>query len=196
MSDHPQRLILASASPRRSELLQRMGLRFDIQPADVEEHNQPSNGPAAMVGANAALKARAVSRAFPQALVLGSDTTVALGDEVLNKPADAAEARAMLRRLSGRAHVVYTAVALLWEQGTFEETFVEASEVHFKDFGDAVIDRYFEEVDPLDKAGAYGIQQAGELIIGRVEGSVENVMGLPVQALQGKLAEHGFDFRV
>ena len=196
MTDHPQCLILASASPRRRELLQRMGLRFEIRPAEVDEDNRPGNGPAMMVAANASLKAGAVSRDIPEALVLGSDTTVALGDEVLNKPVDLAEARAMLRRLSGRGHVVYTAVALFWEAGGFKESFVEASEVHFKDFGDAVINRYFEEVDPLDKAGAYGIQQSRELIIERVEGSVENVMGLPIQALEQKLVEHGFDFKV
>ena len=196
MADHPQRLILASASPRRRELLQRMGLRFEIRPAEVDEDNRPGKGPAAMVAANASLKAGTVSRQVPDALVLGSDTTVALGDEVLNKPVDLAEARAMLRRLSGRGHVVYTAVALLWEAGGFEESFVEASEVFFKDFGDAVINRYFEQVEPLDKAGAYGIQQARELIIERVEGSVENVMGLPTRALEQKLAEHSFDFMV
>ncbi|MFP4157019.1 MAG: Maf family protein [Opitutales bacterium] len=194
MTEHPQRLILASASPRRRELLERMGLDFELRPAEVDEDNLPLQGPAAMVAANALLKARAVSREVPQALVLGSDTTVALDDEVLNKPVDLAEARSMLQRLCGRRHVVYTAVALLWQQGGFEDTFVEASEVHFKAFDEAVIDRYFDAVHPLDKAGAYGIQQARELIIERVEGSVENVMGLPIQTLARKLAEHGFDF--
>jgi septum formation protein len=195
MTGHPQRLILASASPRRRELLERMGLHFVIRPAEVDEDNRPRQGPAAMVAANALLKAGAVSREVPEALVLGSDTTVALDEEVLNKPADLAEARAMLRRLCGRRHVVYTAVALLWRQGGFEDSFVEASDVHFKAFDEAVIERYFEAVDPLDKAGAYGIQQARELIIDRVGGSVENVMGLPIQMLARKLAEHGFNFR-
>ena len=193
---HPDHLLLASASPRRRELVERIGLRFEVCAADVEEDNDPAHGPAEMVAANAALKAAALSPLHPNALVLGSDTTVALEGEVLNKPVDLDEARTMLRRLSGRAHTVYTAVALHWEAGNLQEQFVERSEVHFKPFDDAVIGRYFEQVDPLDKAGAYGIQQARELIIESVEGSVENVMGLPVQALEQKLAELGFNFKV
>lgn len=174
----------------------RMGLGFSVVPADVEEDNVPRNGPAGMVLANARLKASAVSRAEPDALVLGSDTTVALDDEVLNKPLDLEEARRMLRRLSGRSHTVHTAVVMCWEAGGFEHAFVEQSEVIFKTFDDEVIDRYFEQVDPLDKAGAYGIQQGREWIIERFEGSLENIMGLPVQTLARKLAEHGFDFGV
>jgi septum formation protein len=196
MSNHPENLILASASPRRRELLARIGLRFEVFPADVEEDNHPVHGPAEMVAANAALKAAALSPLHPGALVLGSDTTVALEGEVLNKPANLEEARCMLRRLSARSHEVYTAVALHWEAGSLKELLIERSEVRFKAFGDEVIDRYFEEVDPLDKAGAYGIQQAREMIIESVAGSVENVMGLPLQALERRLAELGFDFKV
>lgn len=196
MTRRPAELVLASASPRRRELLERMGLRFRIHPAAVEEDNDPNDGPAMMVASNAALKASFVSELEPDALVLGSDTTVALDAEVLNKPRDLDEARRMLHRLAGRSHQVYTAVALSWKEGVFEEVFVESSAVRFKDFDDAVIDRYFEEVNPLDKAGAYGIQQARDLIIESVEGSVENVMGLPIQRLAQKLAEHTFDFKV
>ena len=196
MPQHPEKLILASASPRRRELLQRIGLRFETSPADVAEDNDPLHGPAAMVATNAALKAAALSAKYPAALVLGSDTTVALESEVLNKPLDMAEARRMLRRLAGRSHTVFTAVALRWQAGGLQHEFVERSEVHFKAFDDAVIERYFELVDPLDKAGAYGIQQARELIIESVEGSVENVMGLPVQALEQKFAELEFNFKV
>lgn len=192
---HPSQLILASASPRRRELLERLGLRFEVRPTHVDEHEDSVHGPAEMVAANAALKAAALSPLCPHALVLGSDTTVALGDEVLNKPADLDEARAMLRRLSGRSHTVYTAVALYWQAGALQEVFTESSEVCFKAFDDAVIERYFQQVDPLDKAGAYGIQQARELIIASVAGSVENVMGLPIQALERRLAELGFDFK-
>lgn len=192
----PSQLILASASPRRRELLERIGLRFEVFPADVEEDNNPVHGPAEMVAANAALKAKALSPMHPDALVLGSDTTVALEDEVLNKPTDLIEARDMLLRLSGRIHTVYTAVALYWRAGELQEVFTESSKVHFKVFGDEVVNRYFQLVNPLDKAGAYGIQQAGEMIIESVVGSVENVMGLPIQALEQKLAELKFDFRV
>lgn len=196
MKNHPESLILASASPRRRELLERIGLRFEICPADVEEDNNPVQGPAEMVAANAVLKASALSPLHPNALVCGSDTTVALENEVLNKPATLVEARGMLRRLSGRSHTVHTAVALHWAAGDLREVFVEKSEVRFKPFGDRVIGRYFQEVNPLDKAGAYGIQQARDMIIESVEGSVENVMGLPVQALEQRLFELGFHFKV
>jgi septum formation protein len=192
----PEKLLLASASPRRRELLERLGLRFEVRPVDVVEDNHPAHGPARMVETNAAMKAAALSPRVPEALVLGSDTTVALEDTVLNKPVDLGEARAMLRRLSGRGHSVYTAVALYWQAGELQEVFTVRSEVRFKHFDDATIDRYFEKVDPLDKAGAYGIQQAREMIIDSVEGSVENVMGLPIQALERRLAELKFDFRV
>ncbi len=191
---HPQQLILASASPRRSELLERIGLQFQICPADVEEYNSPDDGPAQMVLHNAGLKADALASEFPDGLVLGSDTTVALDGIVLNKPVDLDDARAMLKQLSGRAHTVYTAIALRWQGGALRDDFVEASQVRFKPLDDATIDAYFKVVDPLDKAGAYGIQSGREMIIEAVEGSVENVMGLPIQALEARLLEPGFDF--
>jgi septum formation protein len=192
---HPQRLVLASASPRRSELLERIGLRFDICPADVDEYNEADEGPEQMVLHNAALKAEALAARFADGVVLGSDTTVALDGAVLNKPVDMHEARVMLQRLSGREHTVYTAVALRWIDGNFCQDFVEASRVRFKSLDEAMISAYFERVNPLDKAGAYGIQAGREMIIDAVGGSVENVMGLPIQALQARLMEHGFDFK-
>lgn len=192
---HPNQLILASASPRRSELLRRMGLAFEVHPSHADEDDSGSHGPEHMVVKNAELKADAMVAAFSADLVLGSDTTVALGDCVLSKPADLAAAKEMLRHLSGRTHTVYTAVALRWQQGDFADTFVGRSEVRFKKLTEHTIDEYFKLVNPLDKAGAYGIQEGRELIIESVDGSVENVMGLPIQALAEKLAEHRFDFR-
>lgn len=193
---HPLQLILASASPRRSELLERIGLKFRICPADVEEYNSPDDGPAQMVLHNAGLKADALTTDFPDALVLGSDTTVALDGIVLNKPVDLEDARSMLKQLSGRSHTVYTSIALRWQAGGLSDDFVEASQVYFKTLDDATITAYFQCVDPLDKAGAYGIQTGREMIVEEVEGSVENVMGLPIQALEARLFELGFDFRV
>ena len=186
---------MASASPRRSELLERIGLQFRICPADVEEYNSPDDGPAQMVLHNAGLKADALAGEFADGLVLGSDTTVALDGIVLNKPVDLDDARSMLKQLSGRSHTVYTAIALRWQGGGFRDDFVEASEVRFKPLDDATITAYLKVIDPLDKAGAYGIQSGREMIIEAVEGSVENVMGLPIQALEARLLEHGFDFR-
>jgi septum formation protein len=195
MDSEGLKLILASASPRRRELLARMGLQFVVQVAAVEEDDSGSEGPEQMVLKNAALKADALTAHYPESLVLGSDTTVALGDQVLSKPADLEEARAMLRNLSGKTHTVYTAVALRCEDRSFSVTFVETSLVKFKALDAATIDAYFTIVNPLDKAGAYGIQAGRELIIESVDGSVENVMGLPIQALAAKFSEHGFDFK-
>jgi len=190
----PARLILASVSPRRRELLSRMKLSFEVIPAAVEEDDSGSEGPEAMVRANACLKAGVVAKAFTASLVLGSDTTVALGDRIFSKPASLDEARAMLRDLSGREHVVYTAVALKWEEGGLDEHFIEASRVRFCVLDEERIEAYFRLVNPLDKAGAYGIQEGREMIIEAVEGSVENVMGLPIQRLAQWLEAKGFDF--
>lgn len=192
---HPEGLVLASASPRRSELLRRIGLHFKTCPADVDELGSSAKGPRHLVSENARLKATALASRFPNALILGSDTTVALGEFILNKPSDMDQARAMLRQLSGRTHTVYTAVALIWERGDLCQEFVESSAVCFRRLDEASIDAYFAMVNPLDKAGAYGIQAGRELIIESVEGAVETVMGLPVQALQEQLLQLGFDFR-
>lgn len=192
---HPKKLILASASPRRSELLQRMGLSFELCPTHVDEDDSGSEGPERMVFKNAELKAAALAEQRADSLVLGSDTTVAFDHNVLSKPVDLEQARNMLQQLSGRSHHVYTAVALFWVEGGLRECFVETSQVRFKSLDAATIDAYFEIVNPLDKAGGYGIQQGRELIIDSVVGSVENVMGLPIQRLAAKFAEHAFDFQ-
>ena len=174
--------------------MRRMGLRFEIRPTHVEEDDSGNSGPEEMVIENAKLKASTLSDLEPDALVLGSDTTVALGEQVLSKPTDMEDARCMLQMLSGRTHTVYTAVALYWYLGSLAHVFVECSRVRFQELDDARINQYFQLVDPLDKAGAYGIQVGRELIVESVEGSVENVMGLPIQRLALTLEELGFDF--
>jgi septum formation protein len=194
MDTQPKQLYLASASPRRAELMRRMGLRFEIRPTHVEEDDSGSAGPEEMVMENAKLKASTLSDLEPDALVLGSDTTVALGKQVLSKPTDMEDARCMLQLLSGRTHTVYTAVALYWKLGSLAHVFFECSLVRFQELDDARINQYFQLVDPLDKAGAYGIQVGRELIVESVEGSVENVMGLPIQRLALTMEELGFDF--
>ena len=174
------RLILASASPRRRELLAQLGAPFEVIVAGVTEHEDPATDPRVMVAHNAALKAEWVAARHPDAFVLGADTTVFLNGSVLNKPADLAEARAMLRRLAGRTHTVFTGLALRRAGAGLRLDDGVASEVTFKDFGDEVIDAYFRLVNPLDKAGAYGIQEGRELIIAGWRGSFTNIMGLPV----------------
>jgi septum formation protein len=178
----PPRFILASASPRRKQLLGELGLPFDICVADVTEHEDPQAEPRTMVAHNAALKADWVAQRNPDAFVLGADTTVFIDDTVLNKPADLAEARRMLQRLSGRTHTVFTGVALRHRQKGVKIDRGISSEVTFKPFDDSVIDAYFQVVNPLDKAGAYGIQEGRELIIAGWVGSFSNIMGLPMEA--------------
>lgn len=186
------KLILASGSPRRRELLDAMGLIHVVCPADVVEWEAADANPRKLVAHNACLKAEAVSRLHPDALILAADTTVALGPEVLNKPRDLADARSMLRRLSGRTHTVFTGVSLRWGAQDEDVDFVEQSEVRFRNFDDTTISAYFEQVNPLDKAGAYGIQEGRELIIEGWEGSLHNIMGLPTERLRGVFEQRGW----
>ena len=192
---HPKNLVLASQSPRRKELLERLGLSFEIAPAHADEIETHLDGPAQMVLCNAAMKAEALAAVHHDSLVLGSDTTVVLGERILGKPTDMQAAKETLMMLSGQVHTVYTAVALRWDAQNFVDDFVEASHVRFRVLDEATVDAYFKLVNPLDKAGAYGIQQGREMIIEAVEGSVENVMGLPIQRLELHLKEHGFSFQ-
>lgn len=187
----PDKITLASASPRRRDILSDAGLRFEICPANVEEFEDSNAAPDALVHHNAQLKAVCVARTRPLALVLGADTTVCLRAEVLGKPADMQEARAILKKLSGKTHTVYTGVALISEPLGVDEIFIETSEVTFKPLDDATITQYFSIVNPLDKAGAYGIQDGRSLIVERYTGSLANIMGLPVERLRSVLDAKG-----
>jgi septum formation protein len=187
----PPRLILASASPRRRELLAGLGVAFDVVVAGITEHEDPATDPRVMVAHNAALKADWVAVRHPEALVLGADTTVFIGDTVLNKPRDLADARAMLRRLSGRTHEVFTGIAVRRAQDGLKIDRGVASAVTFRVFDDAVIDAYFQAANPLDKAGGYGIQEAGEMIVAGWTGSFTNIVGLPVEETKQILTQCG-----
>ena len=172
-------IVLASSSPRRRELLERAGVVFEVMHSPAEEIHDASMKPDLLCELNAALKAEAVAQLRPDATVIGSDTLVFIDDLPLGKPADLEEARGMLRRLSGRAHQVCTGVCVIYPGGD-RKVFHDLTEVTFLTLDDAAIDSYFLRVNPLDKAGAYGIQESGELIISGISGSFENVMGLPV----------------
>ena len=187
----PLPFILASASPRRTELLRDAGLPHRVVVAAVTEHEDPSTDPAKMVLHNARLKAVAVSRLHPDALVLGSDTTVALGDQALNKPADLAESRAMLRSLSGREHTVHTGVCLLCPSLGIDESHDVTAWVRFRELTDDDITRYQGLVNTLDKAGAYGIQEGREIIIEDYQRPISTIMGLPVEFVKARLASLG-----
>ena len=187
---HPK-IILASASPRRRELLASLEVGFDVIPAEVTEHEAPDADPREMVRHNAALKADWVAARHPEATVIGADTTVFVGRTVLNKPRDAAEARAMLRMLSGSVHTVFTGLAvrrladgLKLDQGV-------ASEVTFKILDEATIELYLSRVHTLDKAGGYAIQEESELIVAGYTGSLTNIVGLPVEEMKQLLTQAG-----
>lgn len=185
------RLLLASASPRRRELLAQLAVEFSVVSAEVTEHEEPSTDPRHMVAHNAALKADWVAARHPQDFVLGADTTVCVDDHVLNKPADQAEARAMLRRLSGRTHQVYTGLALRRATTHFVIDRIAVSEVTFKPLSEALIGEYLAKVNTLDKAGGYAIQEHGELIIAGHRGSLSNIIGLPLEETKQILTAAG-----
>ena len=168
-----------------------MGLQFEVMPAEVVEHEAPDSDPREMVRHNAALKAAWVAARRPEALVLGADTTVFIAGLVLNKPRDLAEARAMLGRLSGRTHTVYTGIAVRRLCDGLSVDAGVASDVTFKALDCDVIDRYFALVNPLDKAGAYAIQEGTELIIEGWHGSYTNIVGLPVEETKQILTRCG-----
>lgn len=185
------RLILASASPRRRELLAQLGVPFEIVTAQVEEHEEASTDPRVMVAHNAALKADWVAAQEPDAFVLGADTTVAIDDTALNKPRDLAEARAMLRQLSGRTHRVFTGLALRRGRDGLRVDQTVLSEVTFKALDEATISNYLAKVNTLDKAGGYAIQEHGELIVAGHTGSFSNIVGLPLESTKQILTRAG-----
>jgi septum formation protein len=185
------RLILASASPRRRELLAQLGVPFDVIPAEVTEHEDPAAEPRAMVAGNAALKADWVAERNPDAIVLGADTTVFVGQTVLNKPRDLAEAKAMLRMLSGTTHIVFTGLAVRRARDGLRLDDGASSEVTFKQLDDPTIECYLAQVHVLDKAGAYGIQEYPELIVERFSGSLTNIVGLPIETTKQILTRCG-----
>src|SRR5262245_39681975 len=185
-------LILASASPRRLELLRSMGLSPEVRPVVLDETPLPNEPPDAMVLRLARAKARAAAdeaAAMTDAVVLAADTIVAIDGRVLGKPADVQEAARMLRLLSGRSHSVFTAVALRRtgvDPPAAEE--VCESRVHFAPLSDGEIAAYVATGEPMDKAGAYGIQAGGGRFVSRVEGSYTNVVGLPLDRISPLLA--------
>jgi len=187
----PPRIILASASPRRRELLAQLGVPFDVVVADVTEHEEPSTDPLVMVAHNAALKAEWVAARHPARLVLGADTTVCVDRTALNKPRDQAEARAMLRLLSGRTHTVFTGLAVRQAGTGLKIDEGVSSEVTFKSLDEATITAYLARVHTLDKAGGYAIQEGAELIIAGYQGSLSNIIGLPLETTKQILTRCG-----
>src|ERR1051326_7589902 len=178
-------LILATSSPRRVELFRQLGLAFKALPSGVPEiqHDQLTAVEAAQI--NAYRKARSVAKRFPDALVLSADTLVYLDTMLYGKPASLEDAYLMLERLQGRTHEVVTAVCLLNLRSHRQRIFAERTAVTFRALDAVKIRRYLTRVNPLDKAGAYAIQEEGDLIIEGISGSYTNVVGLPLEAPAG-----------
>lgn len=186
--------VLASRSPRRRALLERLGLPFEVRPATSEEVWPEDRAPGEAVERLALEKADNVADARPEALTLAADTVVVLDGMVLGKPADADEARRMLGRLSGATHEVYTGLALLHPASGRRVAAHETTAVTFADLSDHEISRYVASGSPLDKAGAYGIQDDhGALFVARIEGDYYNVVGLPLHRLYRLLGDHFAD---
>ena len=181
-------LVLASASPRRSELLSAAGLDFTVDTSEVDETPRVGERPVDYVRRLAEAKARAVAARHPAAMVLGADTTVVVDGDILGKPADDGEARAMLARLQGRAHQVLTGVALV--RGAWCRVDVATTDVWFAPMSAAEIDAYVASGEPRDKAGAYGIQGLASRYVTRIDGSYPNVVGLPVAMVSALMAEY------
>jgi septum formation protein len=188
------RLMLASASPRRAEILHRLGLDFEVEAADVDETRRPDEAPLEYVERLARAKAVAVVR--PGILAIGFDTVVVHDGKVMGKPAHPEEARSMLRRLQGESHEVMTGLAVAGTDGGQPQVFstVDVTEVLMTAMTEEEIDDYVDSGEPMDKAGAYALQGFGGVFVQSVRGSAHNVVGIPVHLL-GRLVER-FDQRL
>jgi septum formation protein len=184
-------LILASASPRRAALLKQLGIEFQILPGATPEAHPEHLTPREICQINAYRKARAIAKARPDALVLGADTIVCLGAKVFGKPTDLEEARQTLAKLQGRTHEVITGVCLIHLRSQRQKLFTVSTRVTFRRLHSGQIRRYLSKINPLDKAGAYAIQEEGNEIVKAISGSYSNVVGLPLERLKEELAGWG-----
>ena len=184
-------LILASNSPRRKELLAVLGVPFEVVPSAARELAEHASGPRELVRSNAKAKAEEVAARYPERWVLGADTVVCLNRRVFGKPADRQQAQQMLDALQGKTHRVFTGLCLLRGPAGDGDLWHEETLVTFRSLSAPAIRDYLERIDPLDKAGAYAIQEGGERIVGRIEGSLSNVVGLPLESLEARMVRHG-----
>jgi septum formation protein len=189
----PQKFILASASPRRRELLASIGLTFDVIPSHIPEVRGEGESPEEYVARLSREKAEAIASGHPSDWVIAADTTVLLGEELLEKPLDDADARRMLATIAGRTHIVYTGVTLQNLSHAWRETRIAESEVRMLPLSSEDIAWYVKTGEPLDKAGAYAVQGIGAMFIDSIHGSYTNVVGLPLATLFQMLRKAGLD---
>ncbi len=188
------RIILASASPRRAELLKQIGIEFEIAPSHVEERPHSDEAPADYITRIARAKVIAVAREREAGLVIGADTVVVLDGRMIGKPEDGADAQRLLRQLSGRWHAVLTGVALYDVETRHEVADYEKTLVKFTQLTDSEIEWYVNTGEPMDKAGAYGIQGLGGLFVDEIAGNYYNVVGLPIPLVYRLARRLGYSF--
>jgi len=191
MSHNKTQIILASASPRRERLLREMGLRFVVVRPDDTEELSGGAAPDVVAMHNAQRKARAVAGQHPDSMVIGADTIVVLAGTIFGKPRDRADAHRMLGQLAGQRHDVITGVCLVHRSLDTELVFADTTRVWMRLLSPAQIADYLASINPLDKAGAYAIQEHGEGIVEHIDGSYSNVVGLPVERLRATLERLG-----
>lgn len=180
-----QKIILASGSPRRREIFKKLGINFQYVTSNIEEKFDESLSVCEQVVKLATMKAYKVANIYDEAFIVGADTVVYLENKIIGKPKDIVDAKNILKFLSGKMHEVITGVAIVNKREKLIERFYEKTEVYFRKLNDALIDWYIDTDEPMDKAGAYGIQGAGSLLVEKIYGDYDNVVGLPV----GKLLE-------
>lgn len=188
-----QKIILASASPRRAELLRQLGIEFCVTESGVAEEQIGETAPAKLAERLALAKAEAVAGRIEEGLIIAADTVVFAGEKLLGKPASPADARAMLRQLSGSRHEVMTGIALIALPVKTVRTHVETTAVYMREISEQEMDWYISSREPFDKAGGYGIQGKAAVFVERLEGCYFNVVGLPLAALWRLLADLGID---
>jgi septum formation protein len=184
------RVILASSSPRRADLLSQIGLTFEIYPSDIDEPSfNGSITPASATQQLASMKAKSVAERYTEGVIIGADTLVAYKNELIGKPDNPEHARSILKKLSGKKHKVVTGVCLINVELSKEITWNEVTKVYFRELNPVEIEEYVNCGEPLDKAGAYGIQGRGAAFVNRIEGCYFNVVGLPLASLIEQLSD-------
>lgn len=180
-----QKIILASGSPRRRELFTKLGINFQYTTSTIKENLDEKIPPEKLVMKIATMKAYNVSNVYTEAFIIGADTVIYFEDNIIGKPGDENDARQTLKMLSGKKHEVYTGVAIVNKNENVCERLFQKTEVYFKKLSDPLIDWYISSEEPMDKAGSYGIQGKGSLLVEKIVGDYDNVVGLPV----GKVME-------